>query len=356
LKKIKRFEIYQRFLGYASSQEAEKEELLSPEDKVILDSAATRKIIGYLASQLNKVVSLNSHLELDLGVDSLGRVELGSGLESILSIEIPQELIDSVLTVKELIIQIERLSRASAALVVSPEQKTWNQILNQKPPDELLDKIKLNYGLLDKLLTLIFKALFEGFFRVFYSLRVSGRRNIPPSGPYIFCPNHASFYDGFILLSSVPFKCAINLFFIGHAKIFQRPLIKWAVKVARLISIDPVDHLSESLQASRFVLGKNKVICIFPEGARSIAGYVEEFKKGVGILAKELNIPLLPVYIKGSEFAWPRTRKFPRIHPLRIIFGKPVLWHDLGSDYEGIVEGLRKEIIKLKNQSDSKKR
>ncbi|MBU0549649.1 MAG: AMP-binding protein, partial [Candidatus Omnitrophica bacterium] len=103
LKKIKRFEIYQRFLGYASSQEAEKEELLSSEDKVILDSAAAGKIISYLAFQLNKAVSLNSHLELDLGIDSLGRVELASGLESILSIEIPQELIDSVLTVKELI-------------------------------------------------------------------------------------------------------------------------------------------------------------------------------------------------------------------------------------------------------------
>ncbi|MFH1338893.1 MAG: lysophospholipid acyltransferase family protein, partial [Candidatus Omnitrophota bacterium] len=125
-------------------------------------------------------------------------------------------------------------------------------------------------------------------------------------------------------------------------------LVKWAVKIARLISIDPVTHLTEALQASRFVLEHNKLICVFPEGVRSVDTRIQEFKKGIGILAKELNIPLIPVYIKGSHHTWPRTKRFPRLCPLKIIFGKPVFWQDLGNDYETVARGLRQEVLKLK--------
>ncbi|MFC1593101.1 AMP-binding protein [Candidatus Omnitrophota bacterium] len=350
LKKIKRHEIYQRFLGYDSVEKIVKP-LPAAGDEVILQSEIAQKIIQYLSRQLNKSVNLGSLLELDLGIDSLGRVELGSGLESYLSLKIPQQLIDSVLTVRELIVSVEQIKAASTERLINPLQKTWGQILDSAVPVEVLNKIRINYGVLDMLLTGVFKCIFRCWFRLFFSLKISGREHIPSRGAYIFCPNHASYLDGFILFSSIPYRCAINLFFIGHAKIFEHPLIRWAIKIARLISIDPLTHLTESLQASRFVLERNKVICIFPEGARSIDANPQAFKKGVGILAKELNIPLIPVYIKGSDSAWPRTQSFPRSHPLHIIFGKPVLWQELGSDYEEIAAGLRKQVLKLKQHN-----
>ena len=227
--------------------------------------------------------------------------------------------------------------------------KTWSQIINEAPPREVLAKIRVTSGFLDRLLTWIFKNIFGYIFRLFWFLRIEGKEFIPIDGPYIFCPNHASYLDGFVLFVSIPARSAANLFFIGHATIFEHPLVAWAVKIARLISIDPVIHLTEALQAARFVLGHKKLICIFPEGGRSVDSNVQEFKKGIGILAKELNIPLIPVYIRGSHFVWPRTRILPRIYPLKIIFGKPCFWQALGNDYATIAKGLRKEVLKLKD-------
>jgi long-chain acyl-CoA synthetase len=350
LKKIKRYEVYQRYLGHVPLEELERPEI-SEEDKRILDSEIAQKVIKYLSSQLNKKVDLHSHLEIDLGIDSLARVELGLGLESFLSINIPEEFIDDVLTVRELVVNIQRIVQGAEGALELPgeqKQKTWAEILNEQPPREVLEKIRITSGLLEKILTWAFKNLFECIFRLGWSLRINGKRLIPTDGPYVFCPSHASYLDGFVLFASVPLRCANNLFFIGHAKIFEHPLVKWAVKIARLISIDPVTHLTEALRAARFVLENKKLICVFPEAGRSIDNRVQEFKKGIGILAKELNVPLIPVYIKGSHFAWPRTRKIPRFYPLKITFGKPVFWQDLGGDYETIARGLREEVLKLK--------
>ena len=359
LKKIKRHEVSQRYVGqipqapleprFLAEQKEIKKRAVSWEDKAILDSEIAQKIIKYLSAQLNKRVDLDSHLEIDLGIDSLGRVELGSSLESLLSIKIPEELIEDILTVKELIINIQRIAQISSASPESQRQKTWSQIINEAPPREVLAKIRVTSGFLDRLLTWIFKNIFGYIFRLFWFLRIEGKEFIPTDGPYIFCPNHASYLDGFILFVSIPTRFATNLFFIGHAKIFEHPLVAWAVKIARLISIDPVIHLTEALQAARFVLGHKKLICIFPEGGRSVDSNVQEFKKGIGILAKELNIPLIPVYIRGSHFVWPRTRILPRIYPLKIIFGKPCFSQALGNDYATIAKGLREEVLKLKD-------
>jgi long-chain acyl-CoA synthetase len=120
--------------------------------------------------------------------------------------------------------------------------------------------------------------------------------------------------------------------------------------MARLIPIDPATHLTEAMQATSYVLRHERIVCIFPEGRRSISEEVQDFKKGIGILAKELDIPIVPVYIAGSHYAWPRTSRLPRPYPLKIIFGRPLNWRDLGSDYESIARGLREEVLKLQKE------
>ena len=349
LKKIKRYEV-SRIYSRRMPQGELKRPDISDEDKGILDSEIAQKVIKHLSRQLNRQVQLDSHLEIDLGIDSLGRVELGMGLESLFSVKIPQELINSSLIVKELILNLQQIT-GSPQVVLKPQdeqrQKTWGEILNESPPEAVQRNIKISLSLLDWMLNGACKKLLEFIFRLFWFLKVEGREFIPAKGPYVFCPNHASYLDGFVLFSSVPLRCAIDLFFIGHAQIFEHPLVSWAVKIARLISIDPVTRLTEALKAASFVLAHKKLICIFPEGGRSIDSNVQNFKKGVGILAKELNIPLVPVYIEGTHHAWPRTKRFPRMYPLKIIFGKPFSWQDLGDDYASIASGLREEVLKL---------
>ena len=59
-------------------------------------------------------------------------------------------------------------------------------------------------------------------------------------------------------------------------------------------------RLHSALQLSAYVLRKGKILCVFPEGSRSRDGRIKEFKKGVAIVARELNIPLVPVAIRGT--------------------------------------------------------
>ncbi|MFH1678706.1 MAG: AMP-binding protein [Candidatus Omnitrophota bacterium] len=356
LNKIKRFQVKSKYFKQQDEEEISGLQL-NKEDKELLESKAGQDVIKYLSSQLKKRIDLDSHLEIDLGIDSLSRVEIGAGLESLLSIKIPDEFVDNILTVKELIIGIQRIIRTSKAVydpLLRQEERTWRKILSESPGEEVLGKIRITSGFIERVLVFIFKSIFTCIFRLFWPLKISGREFIPNRGPYVFFSNHASYLDGFVLFASVPVRSAMDLFFIGHAKIFEHPLVSWAVKIARLISIDPVAHLTVALQAASFVLEHKKIICIFPEGSRSINSNVQDFKRGIGILAKELNIPLIPVYIKGSHFSWPRTKRFPRIWPLKVIFGKPVFWQDLGNDYETIAKGLREEVLKLKEAGSMK--
>lgn len=348
LKKIKRYEVAQKYLKIQILPQEAQETIFSEEDTRLLNSEIAQKIIHYLSSQLKRPVYLDSHLEIDLGIDSLSRVELGLGLETLLSIKIPDEFIDNVSTVREVITSIQNLSSyTQGPPQYKVEQKTWGEILKESPPEAVLKKIRIDTRLLDKILAFIFKNIFLLIFKVLWFLRIEGREFIPSSGPYILCPNHASYLDGFFIFSSLPFKSAINTFFLGYAKIFEHPLVSWAAKLARLIPIDPSTYLTEAMQAASYVLRHKKVICIFPEGGRSISEIIGEFKKGIGILTKELDVWLIPVYIKGSHYSWPRGDKFPRPYPIKIIFGSPLCWQDLGNTYETIAQGLREEILKL---------
>ena len=108
------------------------------------------------------------------------------------------------------------------------------------------------------------------------------------------------------------------------------------------------------MQGSSFILRHNKALCIFPEGERSIDGKIKGFRKGIGIIAKELDIPLIPVFIKGAFEAWPRTERFPRPYPIKIRFGCPQSSNELvqkgmalgaKDEYEAISLAIREELI-----------
>jgi len=358
LKKIKRYEVEQKYLEGGIPESGIKEGIYLEEDFKILNKDITQKIINYISVQLNKPVYLDSHLEIDLGIDSLSRVELGLGIESLLSLKIPDEVLYNVSTVKEVIIKIlEIIDKAQPAIEESKKaQKTWNQILSEQPQEITFKGIRTESSFLDKLFIWLFKNIFLFIFRVCWLLRIEARGHLSQEGPYLICPNHASFLDGLVVFSSLPLKCLMNTFFLGYSAILEHPLLSWAIKSARIIPIDPDTNLTEAMQKISFILKHNKIICIFPEGKRSIDGSIQEFKKGVGILIKELNVPAIPVYIKGSHQSWPRGSLLPRLHPLKIIFGQPFLWKEsmkkeAGTapidEYEAISQGLREKLIKL---------
>jgi len=223
-------------------------------------------------------------------------------------------------------------------------------------PEEFQKKILLRISWVDYVITFLITGLFKIFFKIFYNLKVEDVNKIPRKGPYVLCVNHTSFLDGFIVAAGVPVRIELDLFFIGFRRYFIFPIVRNMVRRSRIIPIDATEII-EAMQGSSFILKHNKALCIFPEGERSIDGEPKEFKKGIGIIAKELGVPLVPVLIKGAFQAWPRTERFPRLAPIKIRFGDPVASATLikkgkvlggRDDEEAISLAIREELVRLK--------
>jgi len=356
LNKLKRYQLKEEYLNNSGAKfEIKEDTALSEEDARLMNTAPAQKIIHHLQSRLKRPVSLDSHLEIDLGIDSLTQVELILDLEQLFSLELPDGFFADISTVKELAVKISGLAGGVGKVSVEAQTKEWSQILREPPKEKVLEKVRLDPTALDYFLVFIFKNLLLFIFRALWLLKIKNKEPLPGQGPYIISPNHASFLDAFVVFSGLPMRQALNTYFIGHNYIFEYPLVKWTIKLARLIPINPNTHLVDAMQAAAFLLSKGKIVCIFPEGERSISEQVGEFKKGVGILLKELDVPVVPVYIKGSHRSWPRGSLVPHLCPLQITFGRPISAQELSrqssepaSDgYELIARGLREKVVNL---------
>lgn len=345
-------EYFERLLAFGR-----KDDDLSSEDSVILSIETYKNLFSYLSERLQKKVKLDDHLELDLGLDSLNRVELLLELQKFFSIEVPDSLALELFycsTIRDLVHKINPYLSENARSA-SIERIQWSDILNQKPPVETLKEIRLKPSFMDKVLAFIFLGFLQILFRVFYLFNIKHKENLPRKGPYIIYANHNSYLDGFFVLACLPMKTALNTYFVGFREYLLNPLIKNFLKTARLIPIDPVLNLVETLQVCSFLLKESKIICYFPEGGRSSLGKVAEFKKGIGILAKELNIPLVPIYIDGAFKAWSRYDRYPKLAKINIIIGNKIEYADVVSkaklkpdDYESVAMILRDELMRLK--------
>ncbi|MFH1854778.1 MAG: AMP-binding protein, partial [Candidatus Omnitrophota bacterium] len=363
LGKIKRYEVEKRFMSSILKGQSEKRDEL-PQDKILSESENAKKLTDCIKDALGieGQVRLSDSIELDLGVDSLARVELILAIEKCFDIDFPEEMVaGEIFTVKDLFLKIETLLKnrqhvaSEGDMHVGKKPLSWLDIIKQDLPAEFKDKILLNPGWTDWVLTFLVKGGLSVFFRVFYDLRVEGVRRLPKKGPYILCVNHTSFLDGFIVAAALPFRLGLDLFFIAFRRYFTVPIIRNLVRRARIIPIDAT-QIIEAMQGSAFILRKGKILCIFPEGGRSIDGEIKEIKKGIGIIAKELDVPLVPVLIKGAFEAWPRTKSLPRLHPIRIKLGSPVTSDmlikkgmTLGAEdeYKAISLGIGEELIRL---------
>ena len=329
LGKMKRYEIEKKIMPVILDEKKTEKKLTSQEEEMS-ESPNAKRLIKCIQDALDVKgqIHLNDSIELDLGVDSLGRVELVLAIERCFNITFPEEMVaGEIFTIKDILLKVEELlvSAQGSRLKVERGKKaiSWSDILRQPLPEEFQKKILLRTSWVDYVITFLITGVFKIFFKIFYNLKAEGVNKIPKKGPYVLCVNHTSFLDGFIVAAGVPVRTELDLFFIGFRRYFIFPIVRNMVRRSRIIPIDATEII-EAMQGSSFILKHNKSLCIFPEGERSIDGKLNEFKKGIGIISRELGVPLVPVLIKGAFQAWPRTKRFPRLAPIKIKFGDPV--------------------------------
>ena len=180
-------------------------------------------------------------------------------------------------------------------------------------------------------------------FKLYFRVQKSGMENLT-SEPVIYAGNHQSLLDAFIFNHSVPSKILRNIYYLAKVKHFSKGYMRKLGENSNVILVDINKNLGEVLQTMAKVLKDGKSVVIFPEGARTRDGKMLEFKKAFAILAKELDIPVVPFGIRGAFEAFPANTKFPKASKIEVKFFEKV--SPEGLSYDEIVEKTRESLVK----------
>ncbi len=350
--KLKRFEIERRMRERAA--DARPAAPAPPDDRerawlAVPDRAAAMRA---LADRLGRPVRPADNLELDLGLDSIERVEVLTALEETHRVQVPVEQRATIFTVADLVDAVLRgASGGRPADGGSETAATWATLLAANPPADVLADLRRPARLRSLGLVLVLKTL-NGLARLLVRVRVAGRQQIPASGPFILCPNHQSYLDGFFIAAALPVSVARRLFFVGASEYFQTPTMRRIARWLNIVPVDPDANLITALQAGAAGLRMDRVLLLFPEGERSIDDVVRPFRKGAAILSAETGAPLVPIGLDGLFAIWPRSRPLnwrallPRRTTVRIHVGAPVA--PAGHDYAEASERLKARVEALR--------
>lgn len=188
-------------------------------------------------------------------------------------------------------------------------------------------------------------------FRLLFSYKAYGMENIPESGSFIMASNHVSYLDPIAVGAFVPRR----LNYIAKEELFKNRIFGWYFRRLRMI---PIDRKGSAYAGMKEVIRGIKggyPIVMFPEGTRSNGYTFLKPEAGVGYFALKLDLPVLPVYVKGTEKALPRGASFIRPCPVRVYYGKPMKYHmtpesDKDKMYEKVSYKVMEEIKELKDR------
>lgn len=346
-RKLKRFEI--------QAEETSRRKSLSEREKGE-DDPKFRHGIGAVIAELVReskpeaeALDPSTNLELDLGFDSLGRVELFGLAEARLGTHIEDATAARIFTLGELLDAVEAATSSKTGA-----GRTWQEILNAPETDELLSHYVFSSRPFLNPSTFVAMKFVKGLARMFFSLRYYGIEKLPSSPPFLLCPNHESFLDGPLLVSTLPRRFIYKMLILGYSDYWENAFSRRLAQICNIVAIDPNVNLIRAMQAGAAGLKRGRVLLIFPEGTRSIDGRVAEFKKGAAILAYELRVPIVPVGIRGTFESWPRGGKF-RFHPVEFHFGDPIdplSFRKSPDPYTAITEKLRNDVKALSADND----
>ncbi len=180
---------------------------------------------------------------------------------------------------------------------------------------------------------------------------VKGRDQVPRSGGLVVASNHISFWDPPLVGSALPRE----VYFLAKEELFANPAFGALIRSVNAIPIrrGMVD-LSGMARAVE-TLRRGEAMLLFPEGTRMRDGELHPARPGVGMMAVNADVPIVPCYISGS--GRPRSWLLGRTR-VRITFGPAMKWQDLagpGADltpgralYQRVGDAVMREIARMK--------
>lgn len=262
----------------------------------------------YIDERYHKAIDLDSHIELDLGFDSLDIVEFMNFLNETFGIN----LVEQDFVENKTISAIIKLVNEKAGKFIEKVDKNENlKKIIESDSDVKLPK--------DARYAKFLRVILGPFFRFYFKYKCIDKENIK-DGAGIIVGNHQSYLDGFMVNNVFTTKEMNNNYYIATALHFKSKTMKYLANHGNIILVDANRNLKNTLQAAAKVLKNNKKLIIFPEGARTRDGQLHEFKKTFAILAKDLNVPIYPFVLKGAYEAFPYNKKFPKRNNVSVQF------------------------------------
>jgi len=236
------------------------------------------------------------NLELEIGMDSLDIVEFFAYVENSFGIQLDEEKFSEISNLKSLSEYINE-----KATKIESGEVDWKKIIDAAPPVEEKNRWA----------TRVLRPLFDLTIKLYFRLKRVNRDKLSDK-PQIFVSNHQSFIDSLVLGSLLPAGILYNTVFLAIDWYFKKGILKLLVSHGNVVLIDINKNIKKSVEeiAANVKAGKN--VLIFPEGARTKDGKVAEFKKVFAIIAKELNVDVQCLGIKGAFEAYSRYMKFPK--------------------------------------------
>jgi 1-acyl-sn-glycerol-3-phosphate acyltransferase len=151
-----------------------------------------------------------------------------------------------------------------------------------------------------------------------YRTRAIGVKNVPKDGPVLLAPNHFSQMDHFF--TGLYLRRQIR--FMAKSQLFGPPVLTYIYSHGGVFPIRRGHKDEEAFKTVFTILEQGGMLLVYAEGGRSRSGELGEVKPGIGRIALESGVPVVPVAIHGSAVVrkWKRFR-FPKV---TVQFGEPV--------------------------------
>jgi long-chain acyl-CoA synthetase len=267
-------------------------------------------VVSRIARVEPAALSPNANLADDLKLDSLGRVELLSALEDQYQIELDEAAITEATTIAD----IERIvSRGKSEAVAYPYPR-WTM----RFPFTWLRFI-------------VYHVFFLPLTLIMCRVRTVGvERFAKVKPPVLFISNHVTDVDAALILSALPWAWRYRIAIAMAGEILREwrmnAKVQYALGAAlfNVFSLPRQSGFRQSFEYAGEAVDRGFSILIFPEGTETRDGRIQPFKAGIGLLASELNVPVVPIMLRGLFEVKKRKQRFVKPGTVSITFGDPI--------------------------------